>query len=147
MGSLYYYGNGVKKNIKKSEEWLIKASGNGNSRAQNDLAMIYKNSESKPVDCDKILGLLNKSAEQGYELAYLNIGNFYSEGECLNRNMSKAVDWWEKAAAKGNAQAEFNLYVSYNYGTGVSVNQYTASVYLRQSCLHGYAKACDVFNN
>ncbi|MCS3434244.1 tetratricopeptide repeat protein [Klebsiella sp. BIGb0407] len=149
MGSLYYYGQGVKKNIKKAEEWFIKASNNGNPRAQNDLAMIYKisGSKSNSFDCDKILSLLNKSAEKDYDLAYLNMGDLYSEGNCLNRNMSKAVDWWEKAATKGNAQAEFNLYISYNNGEGVYENQYTAGVYLRKSCDHGYTKACDIINH
>lgn len=146
IGSLYYYGKGVKKDIKKAEEWFVKASQNDDPRAQNDLAMLYLESNSRDLRCNQMLELLNASAKKGYDLAYYNIGNFFSRGICVERSMSKAVDWWEKASHKGNAEAEFNLYVSYSNGSGVSMNQHTGYMYLRKSCEHGYKHACDLMN-
>ena len=80
IGSFYYYGTGVKKNLKKAEEWLVKASRNGEPRAQNDLAILYSESESRDARCDRIWELLSSSAAKGYAMAYLNIGNYYLRG-------------------------------------------------------------------
>ena len=40
----------------------------------------------------------------------------------LKEDYSKAREWWEKAAAQGNAGAQSNLGVMYEYGQGVAQN-------------------------
>ncbi|MDS0107104.1 tetratricopeptide repeat protein [Enterobacter cloacae] len=144
LGLLYYYGQGVDKNIKKAGYWWGKAADAGNASAQNDLAMLYKNGLLKDARCDKIMDLLNSSAQKDFELAYLNIGNLYSTGECVNRDMHEAVIWWEKASIKNNGQAEFNLAGAYMRGDGVFPGSGMADIYLKKSCSHGYAGACDL---
>ena len=135
---------GVDKNIKKAGYWWGKAADAGNASAQNDLAMLYKNGLLKDARCDKIMDLLNSSAQKDFELAYLNIGNLYSTGECVNRDMHEAVIWWEKASIKNNGQAEFNLAGAYMRGDGVFPDSGMADIYLKKSCSHGYAGACDL---
>ncbi len=63
LGLLYYYGQGVDKNIKK-QAIGGEAADAGNASAQNDLAMLYKNGLLKDARCDKIMDLLNSSAQK-----------------------------------------------------------------------------------
>ncbi|EBZ4937822.1 sel1 repeat family protein [Salmonella enterica subsp. enterica serovar Java] len=143
VGLLYYYGQGVKRNVNESIMWWRKASEAGHPIAQNDLAMMYKN-ETPITKCGEIVSLLNQSAKRGYELAYLNIGNLYSSGVCVDKQMREAIKWWEKASEKNNGQAEFNLAVVYKNGDGVIANSSMSDMYFRKSCEDGYSEACSV---
>lgn len=49
---------------------------------------------------------MTKAAEQGHDRAQYNIGAFYCNGEGVARDLQKARQWMEKAAANGNANAK-----------------------------------------
>jgi uncharacterized protein len=44
----------------------------------------------------------------------------YRIGDGVPKNATKAAEWFKKAAAQGDADAQFNLGVMYNTGEGVS---------------------------
>ncbi|GAB3037043.1 hypothetical protein GCM10027285_20740 [Oleiagrimonas citrea] len=62
--------------------------------------------------------LLEAEANSGSEEAQLALGNLYGYGQGVPVNYAKAVFWTRKAAAQGNAEAEFNLGTMYASGLG-----------------------------
>ena len=68
----------------------------------------------------------------------------YSNGEGVKQDDVEAVKWYLKAAEQGNANAQFNLGISYYKGEGVKRNPSKAKEWFRKACENGYQKACDV---
>lgn len=55
------------------------------------------------------INTLQQSAEAGDAYAQLNLGAAYDNGIGVERNLEKALLWYEKAAEQGVAEAQFNL--------------------------------------
>lgn len=48
---------------------------------------------------------LKKCAEQGDAEALYQIGNCYQNGEGVEPDIEKAIEWWQKAAEQGHKKA------------------------------------------
>lgn len=51
------------------------------------------------------VGILEKYAEKGFMDAQYGLGEIYENGECVQKNMTKATKWYKKAAKQGSALA------------------------------------------
>lgn len=67
-----------------------------------------------------------KLAAQGDDLAMVQLGIYYYEGQSIKQDYGKAMDWWLKAYAKDNADAFVNLGVMHRDGLGVPKNKKVA---------------------
>ena len=56
-------------------------------------------------DVPKGLMLIKDAAESGNARAQAYLGKFYSEGYYLEKDSAKALEWYQKAAAQGNQDA------------------------------------------
>jgi TPR repeat protein len=65
----------------------------------------------------------------------------YREGRRRSQDILKAVEWFEKAAAKGAVKAEYDLGILYYYGIGVSEDRDQAGTWFRTAADAGYAPA------
>ena len=63
----------------------------------------------KMQDRKKSIQLTAKAAELGLCSAHYNLGNAYKTGDCIEKNLEKAMFHWEKAAIAGHGGARFNL--------------------------------------
>ncbi|RXJ89488.1 hypothetical protein CRV01_08405 [Arcobacter sp. CECT 8983] len=104
MGWAYAYGKGVKKDLKKAEEYYFQAAQKGYTSAYYNLAWLYyRNKENKDRD---IIRLDYKKAKEYLELGAKNynypsinlLGVFYKDGLGVKKDMQKAVRLFEKAA-------------------------------------------------
>ena len=118
LGSSYFHGNGVQRDINEAIKWLTKASNQGYSEAQETLM--------------KALNYL-KFSEQDYVSTIL--ANIYAKGEGVERDDAQAAYWYEKAAEKGNIDAQFNLGRMYHEGEGVPEDY--------EKAFHWFKKASD----
>ena len=98
------------------KEMLIR----GNKRvALGDAAAIFilgcmydRGLHGLPQDSNKALELYHQAGELGYGEAYLNLGNEYARGVCVEKDRKKAIHYWELAAMGGSTyatQARYNL--------------------------------------
>ncbi|MHB1358118.1 MAG: trypsin-like peptidase domain-containing protein [Rhodocyclaceae bacterium] len=73
--------------------------------------------ESDPQQArqSKLSDLLKK-AEAGDVLAMVEVGMAYKKGDGLPQDVGKAVEWFEKAAAQGNTDAQYRLGELYYLG-------------------------------
>ena len=63
------------------------------------------------------------------------------QAEGVKRNSAEAMEWYHKAAAQGNAQAQFNLGSMYFEGEGVPKDPAQAVVWYRKAAEQGDSDA------
>jgi TPR repeat protein len=57
----------------------------------------------------KAVELYTLSAEQGFDLAQLQLGRCYFFGVGINKDKAKAREWYAKAAEQGNRDAQYAI--------------------------------------
>jgi TPR repeat protein len=62
---------------------------------------------------------MRAAAEAGLGVAQHGLGFMYMEGECVDKDASKAVTWFKKAAEQGLAGSQTTLAMMYEEGRGV----------------------------
>jgi TPR repeat protein len=118
LGLLYFYGDGVKQDYKKSAS-LFATSAEGNyPPAQSFLGYLYENGFGVPQDIPKAVGLYELAAAQGEPLAELSLGAIYLLGTRLPPDYDKAFSWLGKATADGDYQAALLLAQMHADGKG-----------------------------
>ena len=85
------------------------------------------------------LAMLKSYSKRGDPNAQGALGSYYSE----ETGYAKAVYWYRKAAAQGNALAETNLGDAYNQGLGVAQDHAKALYWYRKAAAQGDAEADD----
>jgi TPR repeat protein len=70
-----------------------------------------------------------------------NLGVLYHNGQGVAQDHAKAREWYEKAAAKGDASAMFNLGVLYDNGFGVAKDYAKAREWYEKAAARGHARA------
>ena len=84
---------------------------------------------------------LNLRAEQGDVEAQFELGFMYDFGNGVEKDASKAVYWYQKAANLGNATAQSNLGHMYAAGEGVTKDASKAVYWFQKAANQGDATA------
>lgn len=82
-----------------------------------------------------------KATKRDDPLAYFNIGLMYLRGHGCEKDMSKAAEYFDIAAPKGNQNAQINLGFMYAKGEGVPKNKYKAFDLFKLAASQGNAEA------
>jgi TPR repeat protein len=69
----------------------------------------------------------------------------YANGQGVRQDYVKAREWYEQAAAQGNASAQRNLGLLYANGLGVRQSWHQAVEYYGKSCDLGLQLGCDFY--
>ena len=104
LGSLYYNGDVVERNLEKAKYWFEKSAEQGDSDAQVSLGSMYLYGEGVEQDLEKARYWIEKSVEQGNLNAQYCLGEFYYYGDAVERERAKY--WWEKYDAQKKEEAE-----------------------------------------
>ena len=88
-----------------------------------------------------------KLAEEGYPLAECQVGYFYFDGLGIEKDVSKALYWTERAATHGDRDGQFNLAWFYEEGIGTEVNIEKARFWYREAALQGHDLAIERCKN
>lgn len=134
IGNLYQNGRGVAIDYAKAMEWFQKAADLGFADAMNNIGVLYANGLGVDQDSAKALEYYQKAAEQkpNNEVLICNIGIIYFGGE----DYTNAMEWFQKAADLGSADASF--LIGYMYVEGLGIEQdYTKA-------MEWYLKAADL---
>lgn len=101
---MYRRGHGVKKNLDKAIEWYQKAyelHGDDAGFAAYQLAGIYSDEENVVKKWE----WTEKSAQEGYDEAMLDIGLRYDGDDELSEDLDQAMEWYQKAYAQHGSVA------------------------------------------
>lgn len=129
LGNAYRDGIGVSQDYNKAFECYSWAASKGDILAIGSLGLMFqegKGVEKNQETADALLSQYNEwmrwtlddilpldvaqeKAQQGDANAMYQLGNRYHEGDEVEQNMDKAVEWWQKAHEAGNIEATHNL--------------------------------------
>lgn len=115
VGSAYFEGRGVEKDMEKAREWYRKGAEAGDVLAQLMLADCYKRGLGGEKDYTATMELYRQIAARSnlrkkyvHELgtAQYEIGNMYMKGLGVEADLRQAYDWFRLAAGNCNLAAE-----------------------------------------
>ena len=84
---------------------------------------------------------LRKSAANGNAETQFKLGRIYDNGEGVEEDNQKAVEWYRRAAEQGDANAQNNLGLMYYNGEGVKEDNQKAVEWYRRAAEQGDANA------
>lgn len=147
LGSLYYSGVGVRKDIDRAAELFAKASDLGNTEATLNLAVIYLSSKDSLGNTEAAVDLLKKAAEKGNPTGKYLLGYAYLKGVGVPQNNRKAVENIRYAADKNYDEAQYMLGYLYEHGLGVTQNYTNALRYYTRAANQGNVSAILTLGN
>jgi TPR repeat protein len=117
LGCLYRDGDGVDSDYKQAVKYFELAAEKGNDEAMDALENMYllrvtsRNEEKygEWVDFNKVIGCFEKVAEKGYAYIMYRLGCMYKDGNGVEKDIKKAIEWFKKGAEKGDARCETAL--------------------------------------
>ena len=103
--------------------YMRAAANQGLPAAQYYLGNMYENGQGVTQDAPQARMLTERAARAGHRIAMYDLALYYIEGKGgVSADMSIAADWFRKAAEFGMTDAQYNLAVLYERGTGVSAD-------------------------
>lgn len=115
LTEVYRKGYGFKKDMFKSEEYLIKGleiaekTEYKHGDIHNIAYEVYKEHSGRDNHKELAMKHLNKSASLGYNLATLRLAVAYDEGKLVKTDNNKAAQYFEKAGEIGYHYSYFKL--------------------------------------
>ena len=166
LGVMYEEGEGVEKDLAKAAEWYQKSAEQGNSIGKwalghicafnKDVAegMGLGNGERIGIwrlgNMEEILDIAEDVttdvnfwepwAEEGDADAQWHLGCIYGNGEGVQKNLSKAEEWYQKSAEQGDSTYQWLLGSMYECGEIVEKNFSKAVEWYQKSAEQGDAE-------
>lgn len=134
VGSMYYRGDKVKKNLVEAEKYLNKSCKEDITLGCVYLGLIYTDKKNYS-DAAEFYKKSCESGLRGYEMGCNLLGEAYYHGRGIKQNSSKTAEFYSKACNGGHIISCNNLAYMYNNGIGVH-KDYSMAVRLHR-------KACD----
>ena len=82
-------------------------------------------------------------AQKGYPLAECQVGYFYLDGLGVEKDISKALYWTQRAAEHGDRDGQFNLAWFYEEGIGVDASTEKAWYWYKEAALQNHDLAIE----
>ena len=136
-GIAYYFGDGVDKDLDKSEHCLLKAATDGHIEAQCALGDYFADEMNSNADPSHAMEWYFKAAKNGHPKAQWLLGAGFFSGDGVEKDADKARHWFQKSADQGNADGEYGL-----AGCLFVMQDYEAAEYwLRKAAVQGHVEA------
>jgi hypothetical protein len=114
IAMLYWQGQGVPRDFRKSYEWLLKAANLNHAGAQAKLGYLYTDGVAVPRNFNMAFEWYSKAAMQGDIDGQYNLGIFYLNGWGTEQDTTMAKMYLAAASAQGDEAAEQALVESNN---------------------------------
>ena len=144
IGSMYQHGDGgMEVDLVKAREYYVRAVAAGCGGAMSNLAHFYSNGRGGlEADPKKAMKLFKAAVRQGYANAAVSVGYRYDNGVHCRKSVVKALYWYRVAEKADDAQACYNLAVTYYHGDGVPQDHARAVALLRRGVEQRHPASC-----
>ncbi len=119
LGECYRLGEGIEQNYKEAFQYYSRAAKQGHLLAKSALSIIPEGFPQSKQELLFFAGLGDTNAQNDIALCFYKGSQGYGS---ISKDLTKAVEWWTKAAGKGHAEAQNYLGECYKKGEGVSQN-------------------------
>lgn len=110
MHNIYHEGDYIAQDERKAGEYLDKAIEAEYPPALCTLGSYYANGDfGYPKNSQMALSLWQKAAEGKNGTAAELIGNFYSDGISVSRDIDAAIEWYDRAIEYGNPRGYYDI--------------------------------------
>jgi len=111
------------KHFSTAARLLSPLAAEGDPEAQFRMAIMYQNGLGMVKNDQSAFDNMKAAAEQDHALAMHGLGFMYMEGECTEKDMPLALEWFHKASDAGMQGSMTTLAMMYRDGNGVEQNQ------------------------
>ncbi len=87
------------------------------------------------------LSLWKANAKRGDKFAQFRLGQCYSEGYLVEKDLETAFNWYLKSAEQGYSSAQFEVAMAYYLGDSVTYNLFEAEKWCRKAAEQGHVEA------
>lgn len=116
VGEFYYYGCAVEKDYAKAAFWYQKGVDENEFWCYPKLGICYRNGWGVQKDVDYAFRLLcmaeneiDEYSDNARGLIWNTLGNMYAYGDGVAEDIKRGVEYYQKAIAVGNENAESNI--------------------------------------
>lgn len=109
IGSAYRLGEVVAQDIPLAERWYRLAANLGDFNAAWQVAQLHMRAEGVAKDNDVLLAHLGQAAAGGLPFAQAELGRVYEVGALVERDLARARELYEAAAAAGHYEGLLRL--------------------------------------
>lgn len=136
LGICFYQGKGVEKDPTEAVKWIQQAALQDDAQANHglgyclQLGLGVERNIAQAADCYRKAIALSHPSASHLPASHLR--------EC---NRILLVEWYQEAAERGDAYAQFHLGECLEFGRGIEKNKRKATEWYRKSAQQGYAEA------
>jgi TPR repeat protein len=141
LATLYAQGQGVKRNMRTSVNWLQAAADQGHPEAQYNLASAYQHGNGVKVDVEVALNWYLVSAKNGFAKSQRNLAHMFETGTGVDVDLDSAYLWFLKSAEQGITGSQLKVGMMLLEGRGTNPDAEKAITWIRQSADSGNADA------
>lgn len=129
-------------NLPEIFEWYLKAANHGFERAYYDVALSYAHGYGTKQNFSEALFWAQKGCECKDARSTELMGEFYECGVGIEKDYSKAFEYYLKADTLGAYYAPYQLYRCYAYGIGVEKSISASIEYALKGAKNHHPDAC-----
>lgn len=138
LGACYLAGNGVERDLQQALHWLLKAAEQGDPKAQWNLGAVYTSGQDGlKRDLPLAFRWCQKAAAAGFVPAQATLGVMFAKA----KDFEQSALWLHKAAAQGDAEAQYNLANAYIKGLGVPADLHQSFAWMVSAAEQGIPQA------
>jgi TPR repeat protein len=142
LGSFYYNGLGVERNLEKAVYYTQKGADAGDLEAQISIAGMLANGQGVAQNKPLAISYYEKAALQGNVEAQISLGSMLIMSDGPERDPEKGRIWLEKAAEQNDPTAQFALGSLYfTGGGGLATDKEKAISWLQKAADQDFAQA------
>jgi hypothetical protein len=104
----------------------FEAARDGNDKAQNNLARLYRQGLGGPIDLERAFFWFSKAAQSGQVNAQTSLGDMFENGEAVPLNYPVAAYWYRRAATSGFFIGQISLAEMLKVGKGIPQDRVAA---------------------
>ena len=151
VASMYKMGIHVQKDLSQWQKYLKSAAYAGCAEAQAEMGVAYLNGvpEANITQDSKLaISLLSQASQQGNTTGNFYLGICYENGVGVNKDETKAINYYYTAANAGHAVAQSTVGWAYLWGMyGLDVNYSEAYKYVNAAIEQGEPQAYKIMGD
>jgi TPR repeat protein len=141
LASLYYQGQGVRKDVGRAFVLFKEAADHGYRASQANLGLMYHRGDGIKSDIKEAVRYYQLAAGQGDVQSRFNLGQIYRKGEGVPVDYRRAASYYRDGAAVGHIPSVNEYGLLFAQGQGVDVDYVEAYGWIAFAASKGDAQA------